>query len=152
MGSETVLTDETMFLPGKSVRSIKQTLKQYGNHWSCSEVLSDGSHFEGYVVVTKDNLFMIRELDRDSGEISLNRLLNSVIKITSKKKHPELITFKYGHVVKLSPDEGEKNAGKEEGQEETAAEITHSDRFYLPTGSKDFVQCVKKYIDLKNSE
>jgi hypothetical protein len=92
---------------------------------------------------------MVRELERDAGEISLNRLLNSIIKITSKKKHPELITFKYGHVVKLPPLEEDKEAG--DGGEETAAEITHSDRFYLPTGSKDFVQCVKKYIDLKNN-
>jgi len=106
--------------------------------------MSDGSHYEGHVIVTKDNLFMIRELEaRDTGEVSINRVLSSVIKITSKKKHPELITFKYGHVVK-------DDSNKEEGGE-TTAEITHADRFYLPSGSKDFVACVKKYIDLKNS-
>lgn len=149
-------------LPGARIRSIKQFLKQHSHHWSCSEVLSDGSHFEGYVLVTKDNLFMIRESDsRDTGEVSLNRLLNSIIKITSKKKHPELITFKYGHVVKL-PVSGETSKTQNDGSgamgdkdgdagEETAAEITHSDRFYVPTGSKEFVACVKKFIDSKNN-
>jgi hypothetical protein len=75
---------------------------------------------------------MLRETDqRNEGEISVCRLLSSVIKITSKKKHPELITFKYGN------SEGD------------AVLITHCDRFYLPTSSKDFVALVRKQIEGK---
>ena len=78
---------------------------------------------------------MLRETDvRNEGEISVCRLLSSVIKITSKKKHPELITFKYG------VSEGD------------SVLITHCDRFYLPTNSKEFVALVKKQIDAKMAE
>lgn len=75
---------------------------------------------------------MIRETDqKDQAEVSICRLLSSVIKITSKKKYPELITFKYGC------SEGD------------SVLITHCDRFYLPRDSKEFVALVKKQIDSK---
>jgi len=85
--------------------------------------------------VTPGKIYMIRETDqKDQGEVSVCRLLSSVIKITSKKKYPELITFKYGC------SEGE------------SVLITHCDRFYLPKDSKEFVGLVKKQIDAKMTD
>jgi hypothetical protein len=117
--------------------SIKTWLKKpevLGN-FPCSEVMANGDHYVGFVVVTATKIFMLRETDqRDIGELSVCRLLSSVIKITSKKKHPELITFKYGC------SEGD------------SVLITHCDRFYLPTNSKEFVALVKKQIDARMAE
>ena len=75
---------------------------------------------------------MLRETEeKDRAVISVRRLLSEVIKITSKKKLPELITFKYGCM------DGDNLV------------ITHCDRFFLPTNAKDFVALVKKQIDTK---
>lgn len=136
-------------------------------YYHCSEVMANGENFVGYVVVTDTHLYFVREIDGVRGEVTVARLLSSVIKITSKKKHPELITFKYGHLLA----ENEAGAGEQpldddpigslseatspvtEGPSEKAdlpndnALITHSDRFYLPKNSKEFVALVKKVID-----
>lgn len=41
---------------------------------------------------------MLRDIPGRKGfaHIVVRRLLSAIVKITSKKKHPELITFKYG--------------------------------------------------------
>ena len=46
-------------------------------------------------------LFVLREIDGRSGEgrVTARRTLSSVVKITSKKKHPDLITFKFGETL-----------------------------------------------------
>jgi len=66
------------------------------------------------------------------------------------------MSLNFRFLVKVAKKEGDgvgggKTGGKDEVGEETAAEITHSDRFYVPTGSKEFVACVKKFIDSKNN-
>lgn len=50
------------------------------------------------LVLTHDGLVLVRLVDgRDrEGDIVAKRSLASIMKITSKKKHPDLITFKYG--------------------------------------------------------
>jgi len=117
---------------GSRIPSLKSFLKKHGS-WACSEVHSDGSHNEGYLVLSDESLFFIMDEESVKGEgvVGVMRLLSSVIKITSKKKHPHLITFKYGCVV---------------GEE---ASITHSDRFFLNDNPKAFVEAVKKLIDQK---
>lgn len=78
---------------------------------------------------------MLRETgEKDVAEVSVRRLLSEVIKITSKKKLPELITFKYGCM------DGDNLI------------ITHCDRFFLPTNAKDFVALVKRQIDAKMAD
>jgi hypothetical protein len=117
--------------------SLKAWLKkpEVLGSFPCNEVMATGDHYAGYVLVTPTEIFMLRETDdRDVAEVSIRRLLSSVIKITSKKKHPELITFKYGC------SEGDNVL------------ITHCDRFFLSTNSKEFVALVKKQIDTKMAE
>jgi len=151
------------------VVKLKPFLRSEGvlGHYHCSEVMANGENYVGYVIVTETHLYFAREIDSDKGEVTVSRLLSSVIKITSKKKHPELITFKYGHLI------GENEGGNSEPpadddpigslSEATSpvtegppakavfpndnALITHSDRFYLPKNSKEFVALVKKVID-----
>lgn len=49
-------------------------------------------------MVTADSLIVLRELsDRAGwGRIKHRHTLTSILKITSKKKHPDVITFKFG--------------------------------------------------------
>jgi hypothetical protein len=121
---------------GGVVRGLtKSFLKKNHPHWACSEVHADGSHNEGWIVLSHERLYFLKIRDdgdeEDVGEVGVVRTLSSVIKITSKKKHPNLITFKYGSVV------------------DDEASITHSDRFYLNENPKSFVEAVKKIIDQK---
>ncbi|ODM97787.1 TBC1 domain family member 23 [Orchesella cincta] len=144
-----------------SLVKLKSFLKSEGilGYYHCSEVMANGENFVGYVVVTDTHLYFVREIDNVKGEVTVARLLNSVIKITSKKKHPELITFKYGHLIGDSEASAADAIGSlsdaqspADGPEKTdspsdSALITHSDRFYLPKNSKEFVALVKKVID-----
>lgn len=152
-----------------SLVKLKPFLKSEGvlGFYHCSEVMANGENYVGYVIVTDSHLYFVREIDSVRGEVTVARLLSSVIKITSKKKHPELITFKYGHLIGDSeatesaspPDDdpigslSEATSPVTQGPSEKAdlpndsALITHSDRFYLPKNSKDFVALVKKVID-----
>lgn len=53
-----------------------------------------GSH----LLITATHMYCLREIASRKGfaYIQSRQPLNSVVKITSKKKHPELITFKFG--------------------------------------------------------
>ncbi|KAK2091848.1 hypothetical protein P7K49_031132 [Saguinus oedipus] len=56
------------------------------HHFPCKEVKESGHMFPREIVSRKGLAY-----------IQSRQALNSVVKITSKKKHPELITFKYGN-------------------------------------------------------
>lgn len=51
-----------------------------------------------HLVITNDSLVVIRELsDRAGwGRIKHRHPLSSILKITAKKKHPDIITFRFG--------------------------------------------------------
>lgn len=51
--------------------------------------------------MTESHLYVLRDIPnrRDLAHIASRRALSSIVKITSKKKCPDLITFKYGSVV-----------------------------------------------------
>ena len=69
-----------------------------------------------YLLVTSSHLYALREIQDRPGfaRISVNRSLSSIMKITSKKRHPEFITFKYGSM------KGEKTV------------IVDLDRYFFP--------------------
>ncbi|XP_053164593.1 TBC1 domain family member 23 isoform X2 [Hemicordylus capensis] len=69
------------------------------HHFSCNEVKENGHMFPSHLLVTATHMYCLREIPSRKGlaYIQSRQALNSVIKITSKKKHPELITFKYGN-------------------------------------------------------
>ncbi|XP_078513868.1 TBC1 domain family member 23 isoform X1 [Lissotriton helveticus] len=69
------------------------------NHFPCNEVKENGNMFPSHLLVTAKHMFCLREIPSRKGlaYIQSRQALNSVVKITSKKKHPELITFKYGN-------------------------------------------------------
>ncbi|XP_066562132.1 TBC1 domain family member 23 isoform X3 [Amia ocellicauda] len=69
------------------------------HHVPCSEVKETGHMFPSHLLVTATHMYCLREIASRKGfaYIQSRQALNSVVKITSKKKHPELITFKFGN-------------------------------------------------------
>lgn len=53
---------------------------------------------DSYLALTETHLYIIKELPnkKDHGTVSVQRPLEMIVQITSKRKHPEIITFKYG--------------------------------------------------------
>ena len=51
-----------------------------------------------YILLTDVQMFILREIPKRDGwaYIQQRHHLTSVVKITSKRRHPDLITFKYG--------------------------------------------------------
>ncbi|XP_038214862.1 TBC1 domain family member 23-like [Zerene cesonia] len=66
--------------------------------FQCQEVLYNGHMYDSYLVITETHLIILREIPNKKGQAKVlsRRLLSTIVKITAKKRHPELITFKYG--------------------------------------------------------
>ncbi|XP_018605675.1 TBC1 domain family member 23 isoform X1 [Scleropages formosus] len=69
------------------------------HHVPCNEVKETGQKFPSHLLVTATHMYCLREISSRKGfaYIQSRQALSSVVKITSKKKHPELITFKFGN-------------------------------------------------------
>ncbi|XP_077285439.1 TBC1 domain family member 23 [Arctopsyche grandis] len=67
-------------------------------HFKCQEVMMNGYMHDAYLVITSSHLVVMRDEEKRKGfaQIIVRRPLSSIVKITAKKRHPELITFKYG--------------------------------------------------------
>lgn len=105
--------------------------------FKCQEVKENGYMCNSHLIVTDSHLVVLRELPERKGltQVIVRRPLSSIVKITAKKRHPELITFKYG-----VPD-GETLL------------ISDMDRFLIPNASKA-TKIVSEQIlkQLKNRE
>lgn len=67
------------------------------NSFPCQEVLLNGYMYDSYLVVTETHLIILRETpNKGMAKVMARRPLSTIVKITAKKRHPELITFKYG--------------------------------------------------------
>ena len=69
--------------------------------FACHQVRENGYLFPCQLVLTEASVLLIRLADGEpsskTGEVVVKRSLASIMKITSKKKRPDLITFKYGY-------------------------------------------------------
>ena len=81
-------------------------------------------------MLTSANLFILREIVEQPGSahIMSRPHLSSIIKIASKRKHPDLITFKYGTA---------------NGNDQFS--VTGSQRFLIPN-SKQVMKKIKERI------
>ncbi|XP_037052214.1 TBC1 domain family member 23 [Bradysia coprophila] len=100
------------------------TIQTYLQHadviasFKCQEVHMNGYMYESHLIVTKTHLVVLRDLDKKgSAQVIVRRPLSSIVKITAKKRHRDLITFKYG-----VPDDDQLL-------------ITDMDRFLIPNAS-----------------
>lgn len=95
----------------------------------CQEVHMNGYMYESHLVLTKTHLIVLRDLDRGMAEVIVQRPLSNIVKITAKKRHRDLITFKYG-----IPDGNELI-------------ITDMDRFLIPNASEATALVSKQIIN-----
>lgn len=110
--------------------SLQQYLKSSDviNFFRCQEVHMNGYMYDSHLIVTKTHLIVLRDLSKkDFAQIIVRRPLSTIVKITAKKRHRDLITFKYG-----VPD-GETLL------------ITDMDRFLIPNAS-EATTIVSKHI------
>jgi TBC1 domain family member 23 len=88
--------DET---DGGGLINVQEYLKSTSDiikYYKCQEVLMNGAMHESFLVLTPDKIEVIRDLDNGMGKIHIQRPLTQIVKITAKKRHRDLITFKYG--------------------------------------------------------
>ncbi|KAL7295796.1 hypothetical protein TKK_0010846 [Trichogramma kaykai] len=82
------------------VVSLQQWLKDPNlvHSFKCMEVKVNGYIYESHLLVTDTHLIVLREIPGRKGaaHVIVKRPLSSIVRITSRKKHPDLITFKYG--------------------------------------------------------
>lgn len=74
--------------------------------------------YDSYLAITQTHLVVVREFSGKRGQVIARRSLNSIVKISARKRHRDLITFKYG------------NAGEEN------VVITDMDRFVIPNANE----------------
>lgn len=67
-------------------------------HFPCQEVKVNGFMYKSHLLVTSNELIVLREFPdvKGAAEVIVKRPLSSIVKITARKRHPDLITFKYG--------------------------------------------------------
>ncbi|EDW77773.1 uncharacterized protein Dwil_GK24666, isoform A [Drosophila willistoni] len=66
------------------------------NAFKCQEVHINGYMYDSHLIITPSQLVVLRELGRGQAQVMVRRPLASIVKITAKKRHRDLITFKYG--------------------------------------------------------
>ncbi|RMX51497.1 hypothetical protein pdam_00014843 [Pocillopora damicornis] len=88
--------------------------------FKCHQIIRSGYLTPSYILLTDVQMFILREIPkRDGWAFIQNRHhLTSVVKITSKRRHPDLITFKYG------TSDGE------------TIEVTETERYVIPNAKK----------------
>lgn len=124
----------------KEVVNVEVWLKKPDIKYSCrcQEVIGNGYMFPSHLLVTDTHLYVLREIPnrKNMAHIQARRALGSVVKITSKRKHPDFVTFKYGSV---------------DGEE---IQVTDIDRFLLPQAAeatKIIKQQIIKVLDALDS-
>ncbi|XP_071562735.1 TBC1 domain family member 23 [Temnothorax nylanderi] len=82
------------------VVSIQQWMKdpKLLHSFKCQEVKVNGDLCDSQLLVTDSHLIVLREIPERKGaaHVIVKRPLTSIVKITSRKRHADLITFKYG--------------------------------------------------------
>lgn len=106
----------------KDIVIFAQFIKSLGIHpdanFECQEVHMNGYMYESHLIITESHLIVLRDLEKGQAQVIVKRPLASIAKITAKKRHKELITFKYGYT------EGDKDI------------ITDMDRFLIPKANE----------------
>ncbi|XP_017107319.2 TBC1 domain family member 23 [Drosophila bipectinata] len=83
---------------GKEIVNLNHYFKtaEIINAFKCQEVHMSGYMYDSHLIITPGQLVVLRELGRGQAQIMVRRPLASIVKITAKKRHRDLITFKYG--------------------------------------------------------
>lgn len=65
--------------------------------YDCEEIRGDGYMFPSVMMLTNSHLYVVRRIQERDGMayIRLRQAFTSIARITAKKKHPDVITFKF---------------------------------------------------------
>jgi len=90
--------------------------------------------------VSDSHLIVLRDISHEKGNawVQARRPLSTILKITSKKRHPEFITFSYGT---SSRDTGAGSSGGPPADDT----VTVVDRFIIPQAG-EATKCIKQQI------
>ncbi|XP_066281595.1 TBC1 domain family member 23-like [Branchiostoma lanceolatum] len=107
-------------------------------HFPCQEVKESGHLLPSHLLLTSTHMYVLRDNPDRKGMsfIQSRHALTEVVKITSKKRHPDLITFKYG----ISEEEG--------------VQVTGMERFLIPeaaTCTRFIKEQILKVLDATDS-
>src|ERR1700727_438211 len=82
------------------------------------------------LLVSSTHMYILRKLPdhKTMANLVSRRLLETITKITSKKKFPEIITFRYAS----SRDNDEEPKGKSKNNKDKSAVSVDCDKVYLP--------------------
>uniref|UniRef100_A0A8D8QZI5 TBC1 domain family member 23 n=1 Tax=Cacopsylla melanoneura TaxID=428564 RepID=A0A8D8QZI5_9HEMI len=86
---------------------------------------------DSILLVTETNLIVLRELpERGRGQVELmvNRRLATIGRITTKKKHPEFITFQYGTPNCADPSDMDRCVEEEQRQKQETGNSSETNR------------------------
>uniref|UniRef100_A0A915ID69 Rab-GAP TBC domain-containing protein n=1 Tax=Romanomermis culicivorax TaxID=13658 RepID=A0A915ID69_ROMCU len=108
------------------------------HYFECQEIDDNRRTFDSHIVLTKSHLFILRDSftcsqlpkneEKGYAYVKSRRQLSSILKITSKRQYPELLTFKYG--FELAPGE---------------EKVTATERFFIPKAG-DCAKAIKMSI------
>jgi len=90
--------------------------------------------------VSDSHLIVLRDIPHEKGSawVQARRPLSTILKITSKKRHPEFITFSYGA--------NNRDTGPSSSSGASADDIVSAiDRFIIPQAD-DATKCIKQQI------
>lgn len=110
--------------------------KDLVSSFKCHQILRNGLLAESYILLTEVQLFILREIPKRDGwaYIQNRHHLGSIMKITSKRKHPDLITFRYG------TSDGEN------------IEVTETERFVIPSAKKATQKIKDRILQLSDGQ
>ncbi|XP_071454537.1 TBC1 domain family member 23 isoform X1 [Hetaerina americana] len=84
----------------QEVTSIQAWLKkpEIVESFRCKEVKLNKRMYDSYLLVSESHIFLLREIPSREGyaHVVVKRPLSAIVKITSRKKNPKVITFNYG--------------------------------------------------------
>lgn len=84
----------------KEIINVQEWLKkpEVIKSFKCQEVQLNGYMYDSHLLVTNTHMIVLRDLQDAKGkaQVIVSRPLSNIVKITAKKRHRDLITFKYG--------------------------------------------------------
>uniref|UniRef100_A0A8D9F8L9 TBC1 domain family member 23 n=1 Tax=Cacopsylla melanoneura TaxID=428564 RepID=A0A8D9F8L9_9HEMI len=106
--------------------------------FECQQINMQGYLCDSILLVTETNLIVLRELpERGRGQVELmvNRRLATIGRITTKKKHPEFITFQYGTPNCADPSDMDRCVEEEQRQKQETGNSSETNRTNEPDKS-----------------
>ncbi|KAG9508492.1 TBC1 domain family member 23 [Fragariocoptes setiger] len=105
--------------------------------FKCAEMKGEVK-YPGYLALSKTHLWILREIPHNKGyaRVVSKRPLENIVQITSKRRQPESIIFRYGKPGNLTQNRNSKEA---------VPEIVASDQLHIPQAF-DVIRLVKREV------